>query len=60
MCYEIDVELLEVVKEKLGMTQTRLFKQNSEFEIIIREDARHLRTELQKRVRVHANKKGRQ
>jgi len=58
--YEIDVELLEVVKEKLGLTQRRLFRQNSEFEIIIREDARHLRTELQKRVKVHTDKKGRQ
>jgi len=47
--YDIDVELLEIVKEKLGISkQTMLF--TPEFEIIIREDAKHLRTELQKRV----------
>lgn len=48
--YEIDIELLEVVKEKLGITkQTKLF--SPKFDIIIRDDIKHLRTELQRRVK---------
>lgn len=49
--YEIDIELLEVVKEKLGITQTRLLQSSSGFEIIIRDDVKHLRTQLQERVK---------
>ena len=48
--YDIDAEVLETIKEKLGIgKQARLFGPN-EFNIIIRADARHLRTELQRRV----------
>jgi len=48
--YEIDIELLEIVKEKLGLTkQTKLFI--PKFDIIIRDDIKHLRTELQRRVK---------
>ena len=48
--YEIDIELLEVVKEKLGITkQIKLFR--PKFEIMIRDDIKHLRTELQRRVK---------
>jgi len=47
--YEIDLELLSVVKEKLRIGQSSLFGDNS-FEIILRDDARHLRTKLQERV----------
>lgn len=51
--YEIDVELLDVVKTKLGLTkQTRLFR--PQYELIIREDVKHLRTELQRRVKGEA------
>lgn len=47
--YEIDIELQEVIKEKLGVgKQTRLLP--SEFKIIIRNDVKHLRTKLQSRV----------
>ncbi len=48
--YEIDQELLEVVQQKLGVTQERGFDPLSEYEIVIRDDARRLRTELQRRV----------
>jgi len=48
--YEIDLELLEVVKEKMGAEQGSLFKKDYEVEIIIRNDARHLRTQLQNKV----------
>ena len=47
--YEIDVELLDVVKEKLGLKQRKL-SGNSEFEIIIRDDVKHLRKKLQDKV----------
>jgi len=51
--YEVDIELLEVVKEKVGITkQTKLF--SPKFEIIIRDDVKHLRTELQRRVKGEA------
>lgn len=50
MGYEIDIELLEVVKEKLGITkQMKLFRPS--YDIIIRDDIKHLRTELQRRVK---------
>jgi len=48
--YEIDLELLSVVKEKLKVNQSSLFDGNSRFEIIRRDDARHLRTQLQEKV----------
>jgi DNA modification methylase len=49
--YEIDSELCEVVKEKMGLKQSSLFEKNYKVEIIIREDAKHLRTYLQENVR---------
>jgi len=49
--YEIDLELLDVVKKKLNIGQTRLSGSNPSFEIIIREDAKHLRTWLQEKVK---------
>jgi len=48
--YEIDVELLPIVKEKLGIAQTKLFQTSPEFDIIVRDDVKHLRTRLQKKV----------
>ena len=49
--YEIDLELCEVVKEKMGLKQSLLFEKNYKVEIIIREDAKHLRTYLQEKVK---------
>lgn len=49
--YEIDLELCETVKEKMGLKQSLLFERNYEVEIIIREDAKHLRTYLQEKVK---------
>ncbi|HLE75985.1 MAG TPA: site-specific DNA-methyltransferase [Candidatus Bathyarchaeia archaeon] len=48
--YDIDIELLETIKEKTGIgKQVRLCGSNK-FNITVREDAKHLRTELQRRV----------
>lgn len=49
--YEIDLELLDVVKEKLKINQSTLTNENSGFDIIIREDVKHLRTQLQEKVK---------
>jgi DNA modification methylase len=49
--YEIDLELLDVVKKKLKINETKLLEPNEPIEIIIRDDAKHLRTWLQERVR---------
>jgi len=49
--YEIDLELLDVAKKKLRIGQKKLDGTDSPFEIIIRDDARHLRTWLQEKVR---------
>jgi len=48
--YEIDLELLDVVKEKMGLKQGSLFEKDYHVEIIVRDDAKHLRKQLQKRV----------
>lgn len=48
--YEIDIELLDVVKKKLKINQPVLTGNNPKFEIIIREDIKHLRTQLQEKV----------
>ncbi|MFN3383904.1 MAG: DNA-methyltransferase [Archaeoglobaceae archaeon] len=48
--YEIDLELLEVVKEKMGMKQHSLIERDYEVEIIVRDDAKRLRTQLQDKV----------
>ncbi|MEM3693912.1 MAG: site-specific DNA-methyltransferase [Candidatus Bathyarchaeia archaeon] len=47
--YEIDLELLDIIKKKLNIDQAKLLESNS-FKIIMREDAKHLRTWLQKKV----------
>lgn len=47
--YEIDIELLNIVKEKLQIGQSNLFPQ-IDFEIIIRKDIKHLRKSLQDKV----------
>jgi len=57
--YDVDVELLSVVKEKLGIAQAKLFQRTPEFEIIIREDVKHLRAELEKRVNKKQKRKRR-
>jgi len=49
--YEIDLELREVVKEKMGLKKNSLFEKNYEVEIIIRDDARRLRSFLQEKVK---------
>lgn len=48
--YEIDLELLDVVKKKLKIGQPGLIGDGPEFEIIIRDDVKHLRTLLQEKV----------
>lgn len=55
--YEIDLELLDIVKSKLGINQLSIFDNSKEFEIIIRKDIKHLRKQLQERVK---NNNGRQ
>lgn len=49
--YEIDIELLDIVKEKLDINQATLFKSDSDFEIIIRGDVKRLRSNLQEKVK---------
>jgi len=49
--YEIDLELCEIVKKKMGLKQNSLFERNYEVEVIIREDAKRLRTYLQEKVK---------
>jgi len=49
--YEIDLELLDIVKEKLKINQPALFREEAEFKVIIREDTKHLRTQLQEKVK---------
>jgi DNA modification methylase len=55
--YEIDIELLDVVKRKLKINQPVLIGNSPKFEIIIREDIKHLRTQLQKKVAKNNNKR---
>lgn len=45
--YDIDLELLKVVKEKVGLNQATLTNDRPDFEVIIRKDSKHLRTKLQ-------------
>lgn len=49
--YEIDLELVDIVKEKLGINQSTLFEKKSDVETIIRKDTKHLKTQLQEKVR---------
>jgi len=55
--YEIDLELLDIVKKKLNVNQGNLLESEIPFEIIIRDDARKLRTWLQERVKNKKQKK---
>ncbi len=48
--YEIDLELLDVIKKKIKIEQSILIGNNPEFEIIIRDDSKNLRTQLQEKV----------
>jgi hypothetical protein len=60
--YEIDCELLPVIRAKVGMDNLSLLDE-ADFEIIVRSDARHLRTWLSNQVKqkrsVARNGKGR-
>ncbi len=49
--YEIDLELLDVIRKKLNIGQSSLLGNSNEFEIILREDAKRLRTKLQEKVK---------
>jgi DNA modification methylase len=49
--YEIDLELLDTVKQKLQLNQGNLLRKNPDFEIIVRDDAKHLRTKLQEKIK---------
>jgi DNA modification methylase len=48
--YEIDVELLSVVKKKLGIGAAAFSGGRRGLDIIIRDDAKHLRTQLQRKI----------
>jgi len=49
--YEIDLELIDVVKQKLKIGQISVLDDNiSDFEIIVRTDVKHLRTQLQEKL----------
>lgn len=48
--YEIDLELLNVVKNKLKIGKPALIGNSPKFEIIIRDDVKHLRTQLQDKI----------
>lgn len=48
--YEIDLELLDILKEKIGLKEETLYEKDHEVCIIVRDDAQHLRTQLQERI----------
>ncbi|MEN3038616.1 MAG: site-specific DNA-methyltransferase [Candidatus Kryptonium sp.] len=48
--YEIDLELENVIREKMEIDKEKLFEKNYEVELIIREDAKRLRTTLQMKI----------
>jgi len=48
--YELDLELMDTIKEKIGMNQMNLDGKKPEFDITVRDDAKHLRTKLQQKV----------
>jgi DNA modification methylase len=48
--YEIDLELLPVIREKVGM-ETASLLDDAKFEVIVRDDARHLRFWLSERIK---------
>jgi len=48
--YEIDLELCEIIKEKMGLNQSSLFEKDYEVEIVFRDDVKRLRAQLQNKV----------
>jgi DNA modification methylase len=56
--YEIDIELVEVVKKKMGINHELLFQRDYEVEIIVREDARPLRSFLQNKIKKNSLRYG--
>ncbi|MGC8621706.1 MAG: DNA-methyltransferase [Caldisphaera sp.] len=48
--YELDIELVDAVKKKLGIGQSSLLPSDNPVEIIIRNDAKHLRNWLRENV----------
>ncbi len=48
--YEIDAELIDTIKEKLDVKQKDLLGKNTELEIVVRKDIKHLRTKLQDKI----------
>jgi len=48
--YEIDIELREAIEERLGVRQSTLTPEIVKIDIIVREDAKHLRTQLRSRI----------
>jgi DNA modification methylase len=56
--YEIDIELVEVVKKKMGINHELLFQRDYEVEIIVREDARPLRSSLQNKIKKNSLRYG--
>lgn len=48
--YEIDLELKEAIEERLGLKQGSLTPEAINVEIIIRDDAKHLRTQLRNEI----------
>jgi len=56
--YEIDIELVEVVNKKMELNQELLFQRDYEVEIIIREDARPLRSFLQNKIKKNSLRYG--
>lgn len=51
--YEIDIELLDIIKKKLMIDQKSLIDDNLEFEIKIRKDIKHLRSKLHQKVKTN-------
>ena len=45
--YEIDLELMDVVKEKIASVDSGLFEDECDLEIFVRDEAKHMRTQLQ-------------
>lgn len=56
--YEIDKELLDVVKEKLEIDENYLFEKNYDIEVIIRDDAKELRSYLSNKVDKYLKENG--
>lgn len=56
--YEIDIELVEVVKKKMRINHELLFQKDYEVEIIVREDAKPLRSSLQNKVKKNSLRYG--